>query len=118
MEIYHREARRSIVPHLNKAGRIPSPIARDLWNTVLNGSTEQATQMLTTFSALTHDTISASLTKDQHEQYVFWKYARNAENEEQSVVELRSFHDSAQTGVRQARERAYSELVDEGRRFL
>ena len=108
-----REQPSLVTPHINHVGFMTETMVSDIWGTVLNGTTEEASGVLSTLTSLTPEVLRASLPAEVYEQLVFWKYDRGATSPEDSIVKLRSFHDGPQTAIREQLEREYSRLVIE-----
>jgi len=103
----------NVLGAINKAGFITPAMVKDIWSVVLNGETEDATNMLTVMSAMSPEVLATSLDESAHEQYVFWKYDRRAKTPEDSIVMLRSFHADANEQIRRALETEYTRLAFE-----
>ena len=101
----------SIIGTINKVGFMTENMVRGVWATVLNGETEEAQGILTRLSALRPDVLSASFSREQHEQYTYWKHDRKARTQEDTILGLRSFHDGAPTQIRDQLEREYGRLI-------
>ena len=100
-----------LVGAINKAGFMTPEIVKSIWSTVLSGSPEEAQKMLSSLSALTPEVLNASLEREQHEQFVVWKYDRRATTPEESITMLRSMFDGAREQLRQGLEREYTRLA-------
>ena len=101
-------------PYMNefdKVGFMSDNIAKDIWSVVLSGTTDQAQMMLTALSTLRPDTLLNSLSNQQYDQYVFWKYNRKPASPEEAMVALRSYNEPAQTAVRQVLESEYNKMI-------
>ena len=109
-----RDNPEAIIPFIERAGFMTREMTDGLWRTVSAGAPEEANKMLENIALLESnapDTIRASLSKSQQQQYTYWKYARTrTDSMTDLITRVRGFNNEAQSAVRQTLEREYNKL--------